>query len=488
MPSKTRKLEQTGKLIQILVKNKALLYKCLTKGAVDGGQCRRILMGKISAAIEDERFQTWPQIEAWARKNYHRQLRKSRGNQIQKSGCNPRVSFEDLVPVVRTSEIATNVQRLLDSVIDAVGTQDLQETCRHVLTGSGLPDDLKSFIFTQEFFGIWETHIRKATSDSDAENIDNMEGEQARQREQGECDISAGRSNADQVQVQSQIHSQAQSLAARTARIAEKEPERVPRPSPAPIVRLFADMNVASVIPDPDPGAEVISSTGGHLSDISGQIDRSSVDHESNTSATSTPKRKRRPKKKTAAAQGQEDQHTPKPSTQADAYGNARPKETPIPVPIPFPIPRTVSAPTPTLIPNVLSPTNRASRTSESTTSGSVSEEDHACSQKKAAARGITSRAILLAAERADGMGEFSMAAAAPEPVTPGESPAGEGYQMASDSAEQEAAGAAHGGDAADDGRANRGEMANTGLGWQEGPSSRAESRVSRAAAYHGQH
>ncbi|KAJ8123048.1 hypothetical protein O1611_g9688 [Lasiodiplodia mahajangana] len=251
MPSKTRKLEQTTKLIRTLVKNKALLYKCLIKGTDEEDQCRRILMEKILAVIEDERFQTWPQIKAWALKNYHRQLRKGRGYQTQKSGCSPRVSFEDLVLVVRTSEIATNVHKLLNSVIDAVGTRELTGICQHVLTGGGLPEDLKSLIFTQEFFGIWETHVKKATSNPDAENINTTEDGPAGRREHEERVISIRRPNADQVQ----------SPAAEGAHMAEKEPEHPP--GPAPIVRSFADFNVvlqaASATPDPDPRAEVLS-------------------------------------------------------------------------------------------------------------------------------------------------------------------------------------------------------------------------------------
>jgi hypothetical protein len=36
------KLEQTIKLVQVLVKNKALLYKCLAKGINEEGECCRI--------------------------------------------------------------------------------------------------------------------------------------------------------------------------------------------------------------------------------------------------------------------------------------------------------------------------------------------------------------------------------------------------------------------------------------------------------------
>ncbi|KAI1121067.1 hypothetical protein F5Y10DRAFT_272450 [Nemania abortiva] len=348
-----RKLEQMTKLIHVLAKNKALLYECLAKGTGKEDQCYRILMGRILAVVEDERFQTWSQVKAWAQKNYHRQLRKCRPRQMQTSGCSPRVSFEDLVPVLRTSEIATNVQRLLDSVVDVIGAQELVKNCRHVLTGNGSPEDLKSCIFTHEFSGVWDAHIKKTTLDSGAENADN---EATGRGEREVNDNSVRRSNADR----GHVRSRGRSSAAETVHVPEKEPEH--SPGPAPIVRSFADLNsLPSAAPAmPNPETEVLFGAGGLLRDMDEQSDRQSVDKESsardttgtqsygNNNTLPTPKRKRRRKKKVAI---ERDEDPSGPSPQADAQRDTQRKDSPVPVPIPLPISIPIPTPTPTIIP-----------------------------------------------------------------------------------------------------------------------------------------
>ncbi|KAI8950534.1 hypothetical protein F4801DRAFT_344079 [Xylaria longipes] len=133
-------------------------------------------MRKISAAVEDWRFQSWRQVKAWMMEHNRRQKRSTKAlascrtlisRERKKKGAVPfGIAFKkNLVPVISASEMNTNRQKFLDSVIEAIGTCRLARAFRHRLVRDDeLPADISPLIFSPLFLKTYENWVRKVKS------------------------------------------------------------------------------------------------------------------------------------------------------------------------------------------------------------------------------------------------------------------------------------------------------------------------------------
>ncbi|KAI0437353.1 hypothetical protein F4803DRAFT_539145 [Xylaria telfairii] len=181
VPSYKKSMEQhTAKLVKVLVRNKALLCDCLAEGKdEDHGSCKA-MMRKVSTAVEDRRFQSWSQVKSWMFRHHRKQKQmikvptspssSPRSSRISIPTKNKRrggvpfgVAFEKhLTPILRTWEMTTNKQKLLDSVIEAIGSGKLTQAFRHRLARDDeLPADIGPLIFSPLFLKICEKQVRR---------------------------------------------------------------------------------------------------------------------------------------------------------------------------------------------------------------------------------------------------------------------------------------------------------------------------------------
>ncbi|KAI0449121.1 hypothetical protein F5B21DRAFT_495322 [Xylaria acuta] len=186
--SQKARIQQTTKLVNVLARNKVLLYGCMAEDKdAEGDNCKTI-MRRITAAVEDQRFQRWRQVKAWTARQHRKQQRsitvaassarttmpKTKRN---KGGALLGTAFKkNLVPVLSTAEMTINRRKFLDSVIEAIGTRRLTEAFRHRLARDGeLPGDISPLIFSPLFLKTCETHVRKVTLARNRSNSDSDE-------------------------------------------------------------------------------------------------------------------------------------------------------------------------------------------------------------------------------------------------------------------------------------------------------------------------
>ncbi|KAI1288572.1 hypothetical protein F5Y03DRAFT_379710 [Xylaria venustula] len=177
--SQKAKEQQTTKLVNVLVKNKSLTYKCMDE---DKDACKALMM-KICKTVDDPRFKTWRQVKSWA-KTHHR---KRRGNKLRLSTPSssrrmpPKTQFEkNLAPIINVTEMNTNAKVFLSSVIDTLGTSKLTRAFRHRLARGELPEDIAPLIFSPLYLKMCRKQIEKVTAArnanySDSDGFDDSE-------------------------------------------------------------------------------------------------------------------------------------------------------------------------------------------------------------------------------------------------------------------------------------------------------------------------
>ncbi|KAI0466935.1 hypothetical protein F4859DRAFT_526208 [Xylaria cf. heliscus] len=181
--SKKAMAQQTTKLVNVLIRNSVLLSDCLDESKdVDDEKCNNI-MRRVSAAVQDWRFQSWRQVKSWMRRHRYRQERRTKvhasssssmrsnrtpmpKNKKKKGGVSFNTAFNKyLVPILNTSEMTTNLQKFLDSVTKAFGTYGLIRAFRHRLARDDeLPEDIRPLIFSPLFLKAYERQVRKVKS------------------------------------------------------------------------------------------------------------------------------------------------------------------------------------------------------------------------------------------------------------------------------------------------------------------------------------
>ncbi|KAI0964845.1 hypothetical protein F4678DRAFT_486081 [Xylaria arbuscula] len=165
LSSQKAKEQQTTKLINVLAKNKSLIYKCMDEDE-DEDACKALMM-KICKSVDDPRFKTWRQVKSWA-KTHHR---KRRGNRLRSSTPSskrripPKTRFErNLAPIISVTEMNTNAKVFLSSVIETLGTSRLTRAFRHRLARGELPDDIAPLIFSPLYLKMCRRQVEKVTA------------------------------------------------------------------------------------------------------------------------------------------------------------------------------------------------------------------------------------------------------------------------------------------------------------------------------------
>ncbi|GAW23096.1 hypothetical protein ANO14919_126460 [Xylariales sp. No.14919] len=162
--------QTTTRRIKTLIKNKALLYDCIAEDKNEDDDDCEELMRKLSITGEDGGFQTWRQVKSWTMRHYRRRLRaKTKANTSLPMNC-----FEkNLVPLLKTAEMALNARNFLKSVKEAMGARKLTRIFRHRLARDELPEDMAPLIFSPLYLRMCERHVRRlkcARNNNDSES------------------------------------------------------------------------------------------------------------------------------------------------------------------------------------------------------------------------------------------------------------------------------------------------------------------------------
>ncbi|KAI0523932.1 hypothetical protein F5B22DRAFT_659693 [Xylaria bambusicola] len=166
-------IQHTMKLINVLIKNKSLFYRCMAESQNEEDQNCKDMMRRISAVVKgDKRFQSWQQVKSWVRRQWRKgqQGKKSRlstpsssvGMRRGNATSSIKNSFErNLVPILRAAEMNKNAGRFLSSVTEAIGSKKLIQIFRHHLARDELPEDIAPLIFSPLYLKLCERQIQK---------------------------------------------------------------------------------------------------------------------------------------------------------------------------------------------------------------------------------------------------------------------------------------------------------------------------------------
>ncbi|KAJ3570755.1 hypothetical protein NPX13_g5628 [Xylaria arbuscula] len=166
-------------LINVLVKNRSLLYRCIAENKNEEDADCQELMKRITTVVKDDnRFQSWQQVKSWIRRQASRMQPSKKPLQSipPPSTLNPRTrrgeapfsikaSFEqNILPILRAAEMTLNAKKFLDSVISTVGPRKIIRKFRHRLMREELPKDIAPLIFSPLYLKLATRQIRKVTA------------------------------------------------------------------------------------------------------------------------------------------------------------------------------------------------------------------------------------------------------------------------------------------------------------------------------------
>ncbi|KAI1273426.1 hypothetical protein F5Y07DRAFT_257327 [Xylaria sp. FL0933] len=171
-PTQKTIIQQTVKLNNTLIKNKSLLYKCISEGKNEEDEDCRALMRNISTRVDDPRFKTWQQVKSWTMKNYRKYQRDSKSprttpitRKTQEDPSSIKTAFKKhLTPIISVAEMNMNAKRFLDSVVESLSTRKLVRAFQHRLKSNELPEDMGPLIFSPLYLKLCEKRIRKVAA------------------------------------------------------------------------------------------------------------------------------------------------------------------------------------------------------------------------------------------------------------------------------------------------------------------------------------
>ncbi|KAI0818449.1 hypothetical protein GGR55DRAFT_77629 [Xylaria sp. FL0064] len=171
-PTQKAITQQTVKLNNALIKNKSLLYKCISEGKNEEDEDCKALMRSISTRVDDPRFKTWRQVKLWTMKNYRKYQWDSKSlrtapitRKTQEDSSSIKTAFKKHVtPIISVAEMNMNAKRFLDSVVESLGTRKLVRAFQHRLRSNELPEDMGPLILSPLYLKWCEKQIRKVAA------------------------------------------------------------------------------------------------------------------------------------------------------------------------------------------------------------------------------------------------------------------------------------------------------------------------------------